>query len=75
MKISEITTDWHPLMIKDLELKVEDCREMIREIEMEILIAPLTDEDEYLRYVQLDALVFLIKAFEMKIKERTFLYN
>jgi NifB/MoaA-like Fe-S oxidoreductase len=75
MRISELTTDWHPLMIKDLELKIEECRKMIREIEIEVLTAPLTDEDEYLRYVQLDALVFLIKAFEMKINHSKFLYN
>ena len=54
---------------------MEECRSMIQDIEIELLTQSLTDEDEHLRYVQLDALVFLIKALRGRIKERSFLYN
>jgi NifB/MoaA-like Fe-S oxidoreductase len=75
MRISELTTETHPLMLIDLERMTDECRSMIQDIEIEILTQPLSDEEEYLRYAQLDALVFLIRAFQMRIKERSFLYN
>ena len=75
MKISELTSEMHPLMLIDLERMTDECRSMIRDIEIEILTQSLSDEEEYLRYAQLDALVFLIRAFQMRIKERSFLYN
>ncbi|NBR25679.1 MAG: hypothetical protein EBU08_18240 [Micrococcales bacterium] len=62
-------------MLKELERMTDECRSMIQDIEIELLTQSLTDEDEYLRYVQLDALVFLIKALRERIKERSFLYN
>ena len=75
MKISELTSETHPLMLIDLERMTDECRSMIQDIEIELLTQSLTDEDEHLRYVQLDALVFLIKALRERIKERSFLYN
>lgn len=62
-------------MLKELERMTNECRDMIQDIEIELLTQSLTDEDEHLRYVQLDALVFLIKALQQRIKERSFLYN
>ena len=75
MSIFELATESHPLMLKELERMVDECRSMIQDIEIELLTQSLTDEDEHLRYVQLDALVFLIKALRARIKERSFLYN
>lgn len=75
MRISELTTETHPLMLINLERMTEECRSMIQDIEIEILTQSLSDEEESLKYAQLDALAFLIKAFQMKIKERSFLYN
>ena len=75
MRISELTSETHPLMLIDLERMTDECRSMIQDIEIEILTQSLSDEEEYLRYAQLDALVFLIRAFQMRIKERSFLYN
>jgi hypothetical protein len=75
MRISELTSETHPLMLIELERMVDECRSMIQDIEIEILTQPLSDEDEYLRYVQLDALVYLIKAITARIKEKSYLFN
>lgn len=75
MSIFELATESHPLMLKELERMTDECRSMIQDIEIELLTQSLTDEDQHLRYVQLDALVFLIRALRERIKERSFLYN
>ena len=69
------STEYHALSVLHLQNAVKECRDMIAEIEVEILTQYMDDEEEHLRYVQLDALVYLIKTLSERIKEKSYLFN